>query len=34
MDDDNNMDKNVKKVLLLATELLEKHRIIIMVKKY
>ena len=34
MDDDNNMDKNVEKVMLLTTKLLEKDKIIETVKKY
>ena len=34
MDDDNNMEKNVEKVMLLTTKLLEKDKIIETVKKY
>ena len=32
MDDDNNMDENVAKVMLLTTEVLKKTKIIGMVK--
>ena len=32
MDDDNNMDENVGKVLLLTIELVEKDKIIEMIK--
>ena len=33
IDNDNNMDENVQKVLLLTTVLLEKYKIIEMMKK-